>query len=84
MENICWIKPIHGYEDYLITVNCAVWSTITNVWKKQYIDKEGYLRVNLKDKSFSIHRLLFETFVRPLKKGEIVHHLNENKTDNRL
>lgn len=39
---------------------------------------------NGKQKSFYVHRLVAETFIGPIPKGEVVNHLNENKLDNRL
>jgi len=54
---------------------------------KQSKSSKGYLQVGLskngKCKPKEIHRLLFETFNDyKLKKGEVVHHINENKLDN--
>ena len=39
----------------------------------------------MKDGSILKHRLIMSAFLqRPLKKGEIVHHINEDKTDNNI
>ena len=83
-ENIIWIKPIEGKEDYLITINGAVWSRISKKWLHSFKNSNGHLCVSLDSSPYSIHVLVFKTFKRPLKKGEVVHHLNEDKTDNRL
>lgn len=45
----------------------------------------GYLVVNRQGKVLLVHRLAMEEYLgRPLRKGEVVHHINGNKTDNRI
>lgn len=67
----------------------------TSVQKKrarilvQEITIHGYCRVRLFDANGeathkAVHRLVAETFIRPMKNGEQVNHLNEIKTDNRV
>ena len=49
---------------------------------KYYIDKNGYRRFSNSGKS--VHRWSAEKRIgRPLRKGEVVHHINRNKLDNR-
>lgn len=55
----------------------------------QEITIHGYCRVRLygedgKGAHKAVHRIVAETFIRPMKNGEQVNHLNEIKTDNRL
>jgi len=47
-----------------------------------YTDKNGYLRFTNTNKLF--HRWIMEKKLdRPLQRGEVVHHINGDKTDNR-
>lgn len=81
-ENINWIKPIEGHEDYLITNNGMVWSRKTNRWMKSGKTHEGHLQIHLDDNYHLVHRLVFETFYRRLLPNEVVHHLNQEKNCN--
>jgi hypothetical protein len=48
-----------------------------------YTDKNGYLRYS--DSNYLVHRRLMEKKLgRHLIKGEIIHHINGNKQDNRF
>ncbi|MDD4082744.1 MAG: HNH endonuclease [Sphaerochaetaceae bacterium] len=47
-----------------------------------YVDKKGYRRFS--DSGVSVHRWSAEKRVgRPLRDGEVVHHINRDKLDNR-
>lgn len=49
------------------------------------INRKGYLETTRQRKRILQHRLIVENHIkRPLIKGEIIHHLNGIKTDNRL
>jgi len=61
--------------------------TLNSIRAKIKLDKDGYLILSVEtakaDKFFKLHRLLMEFSVgRKLKPSELVHHKNENKTDN--
>lgn len=49
---------------------------------------EGYLQAHLwkngKSKNYSVHRLVYETFIGEIPKGMQINHINEIHTDNRL
>lgn len=57
-------------------------------WKGgKYINSQGYVEIRdpIKKKYYLEHRAVVETFIkRTLKKSEIIHHINEIKTDNRI
>ncbi len=58
----------------------------------RYVDNNGYVRIHIylpsdsyRGQAFYEHILIMEAHIgRPLEKGEIVHHINEEKTDNRI
>lgn len=55
---------------------------------KPDVNSCGYLRVTLcknnVTKRVSLHRLVYESFVGPINEGMQIHHINEDKKDNRL
>lgn len=49
------------------------------------IDRYGYLTKYINGRRCAVHRYIFEQHLgRPLLPDEIVHHINENKLDNRI
>lgn len=46
--------------------------------------KGGYLRVQLCNQDYYIHRLVCNNFIRPLKPKEEINHIDGNKKNNRL
>jgi hypothetical protein len=58
------------------------------VLKPDISHKLGYRRVTLakdgKTKRYSVHRLVYETFVRPLQDGEWVNHIDHDPSNNRV
>lgn len=56
-----------------------------NIKKGYIIDKDGYKQIRINGKSRREHRVIMEAYLnRKLQNNEIVHHINEDKTDNRI
>lgn len=51
---------------------------------KPFKTKDGYLRINLNGKKYSVHRLVAEAFIPNPNNLPQVNHKNEIKTDNRV
>lgn len=83
-------KQIREYEDYYVSNFGRVKSTKFGKEKilKQGKQTSGYLQVvlckNGKKRSFEVHRLVLESFLRNPKGLPCCNHKNENKLDNRL
>lgn len=84
-------KDIEGWSHYQVSNFGSVRSDKSGVWKtmKPAKDKKGYCRVNLSSgrknhKSYSVHRLVYETFVEKIPEGLEIDHINAVRDDNRL
>ena len=54
-------------------------------YKRKRIAPNGYARIRKDNKEYDEHRLLMETILgRKLEFNEVVHHINGDKTDNRV
>lgn len=51
---------------------------------KPTVDKDGYLRLNIKNTTVSVHRLVYETFIGEIPDGYEIDHINNIRNDNRL
>lgn len=47
-------------------------------------EREGYKRVRLGNKYYTVHRLVYQTFVEPLGDRDEIDHINNDRGDNRL
>lgn len=60
----------------------------TKYWdehREQKLQKNGYLTISIRNRKYYVHRLVMENHIgRKLERGECVHHLNGDKTDNRI
>jgi Xaa-Pro aminopeptidase len=65
-----------------------VWKDIKGRVIKGVISSNGYLLIRLSlmgvVKAITNHKIIAETFIRPLKNKEVINHINGNKIDNRL
>lgn len=86
-------KPIPEYEEYYATTLGRIWSEKSHKWLKQSLrgDKSigsMYLSVTLsKDgirKSYTVHRLIAETFIPNPNNFPQVNHKDENKLNNKI
>ena len=56
-----------------------------NEHRKERIQKNGYVTLCIGNKKYYKHRLVMENYLgRELKRNEQVHHINGDKTDNRI
>ena len=84
------MKPIVGYEDYSVDEDGNVYSMKFGKIKKikPRKDRGGYLAVGLlkngKQKTFSVHRLLYSAFVGDIPDKMFIDHIDRNKTNNKL
>ena len=62
--------------------------TMINLWngkRKPKLQKNGYMTITISNKKYYVHRLVMEQYLgRKLQKKEQVHHINGDKTDNRI
>ena len=69
-----------------VTRNGEIYRNGYKLKQKPY-SKTGYLYIPLGNKNYLVHRLVASAYIQPLKRGDRsiqVHHINEDKTDNRV
>lgn len=80
-------KNVEGYDGLYQVSNLGRIKTKKGLIRKQTLNKNGYLYVNLckngKIKNIPVHRLVAIAFVEHYENGLTVNHKNEKKTDNR-
>lgn len=79
---ICQVhrSRMHRHGTYDISPN---WRNLQK--GKPSLTKLGYVRINVGGKRILQHRYIMEQHLgRPLTKGECVHHINGDRTDNRI
>lgn len=82
-------KAVPGYESrYEIDDGGIVYSKKTGTKMAVFLTKQGYQRAHFKVggklKKHLVHRLVWAAFKGDVPHGYNVHHVNENKADNRL
>lgn len=93
------MKDLKGYEEfYTISENGEIYSKDRMCYNSRYKDKtylrkgkkikltlkRGYLTCVINHNMKCVHRLLYETYVGDIPNGYVIHHINENKLDNRV
>ena len=82
ISNVKWRPLIISEKKYYISNNGSI-KKDTGIILSGAL-RNGYVRYNLQGKLYSAHRLVYETFVRPIPKGMVIDHINGIKDDNRL
>ena len=82
------MKNISYNENYFVDKDGNVYSKTGRILKCS-INSIGYKQLftykdGKFDKSFCVHRLVYETFVGEIPKGFEIDHINRNRLDNRL
>lgn len=86
IDKVIW-KDLIGYEGrYLIGSNGDIINS-KGLLMKQSLDSDGYKLVSLyngKKKTFRVHRLVAENFIRKIPKGMEVNHIDYNRANNHV
>lgn len=77
-----WIKLTFN-ENYVINIDGEVANLKTGLIVKGS-ERNGYLRITIRNKQYSIHRLVWETFNEPIPEGYYIDHIDGNKSNNAL
>lgn len=78
-------KEVKGYEGiYDVTDTGEVFSRLSNKVLKAGKTKKGYLIVNLRQKTFNLHRLVAQAFIPNPDNLPQVNHIDGDKTNNNV
>jgi len=79
-------KKYCGRKCYLKRARSGYWTgEKANRWNGGKIDRSGYTYVKVDRKYMAEHRLIYEKNTgMKLKRGEVIHHINGNRKDNRF
>ena len=79
------LQEYEKFPNWLIDVEEGkIWSKLKNKYINS-IGKKGYIVINiLNERQYHVHRIIWECVNGEIPKGYDVHHINENKLDNRI
>jgi hypothetical protein len=78
------MRQLKEHPEYLVTVDGKIFSLKTMRFLKLHFNGSNYLRVHIKNKFYSVHRLVAETYIPNPENKEQVNHMDGNKTNNML
>lgn len=79
------LTPILGYEGrYSAAKNGRIYTHKFKRFLNPYKDKQGYLKIDLINKSFTLHRIIAKAFIPNPKNKPEVNHKNGIKADNKV
>lgn len=82
------MKQITNYPNYLASLDGRIYSLYSNKFLKQDINKYGYPQIALtkngKLKTFTVHKLIAETYLNKTDERKYVNHIDGNKQNNML
>lgn len=74
----------HFDSNYIVYSDGRIYSVRRKIFLKPFFDTNGYCRITLYKKDYSVHRLVAEAFIPNPNNFPEVNHKNLNKTDNRI
>lgn len=77
-----WTK-LSFNENYAINIDGEVANLKTGLIVRGS-ERNGYLRITIRNKQYSIHRLVWETFNEPIPEGYYIDHIDGDKSNNAL
>ena len=81
-------KSIDGYENYIIYEDGLIYNQKTDIFIKEYYDKDGYkltsLRKDGNNRMFKVHRLIALAFIPNPHNKPFIDHINRIRDDNRI
>ena len=77
------IAGIDGNTDYYITEDGEV-ANLTKKIMRSLVNRNGYKRVQLNDKLYSVHCLVWQTFRGVIPNGMVIDHIDGNRGNNAL
>lgn len=51
-------------------------------WTYGHMNSDGYMVIGIDGRTYKVHRLVYETWVGPIKDGYTIDHIDRNRTNN--